>query len=55
MMASIPGNIRQQLTSRIPVGRFAKPEEIAWGAVFLAADTGFVTGQETGINGGMGM
>jgi acetoacetyl-CoA reductase len=55
MMATIPSNIREQLTSRIPVARFGTPEEIAWGAVFLAADTGFVTGQEIGINGGMGM
>jgi acetoacetyl-CoA reductase/3-oxoacyl-[acyl-carrier protein] reductase len=55
MMATIPSNIREQLTSKIPVGRFAQPEEIAWGVLFLAADTGFVTGQEIGINGGMGM
>jgi len=55
MMATIPSNIREQLTARIPVGRFAQPEEIAWGVLFLAADTGFVTGQEIGINGGMGM
>jgi acetoacetyl-CoA reductase/3-oxoacyl-[acyl-carrier protein] reductase len=55
MMSTIPANIREQLTSKIPVGRFAQPEEIAWGVIFLAADTGFVTGQEIGINGGMGM
>jgi acetoacetyl-CoA reductase/3-oxoacyl-[acyl-carrier protein] reductase len=55
MMATIPANIREQLTGKIPVGRFADPAEIAWGVVFLAADTGFVTGQEIGINGGMGM
>jgi acetoacetyl-CoA reductase/3-oxoacyl-[acyl-carrier protein] reductase len=55
MMATIPSNIREQLTAKIPVGRFAQPEEIAWGVLFLAADTGFVTGQEIGINGGMGM
>jgi NAD(P)-dependent dehydrogenase (short-subunit alcohol dehydrogenase family) len=55
MMATIPSNIREQLTAKIPVGRFAQPEEIAWGVTFLAADTGFVTGQELGINGGMGM
>jgi NAD(P)-dependent dehydrogenase (short-subunit alcohol dehydrogenase family) len=55
MKATIPSNIREQLTTKIPVGRFAQPEEIAWGVLFLAADTGFVTGQEIGINGGMGM
>lgn len=55
MMATIPGNVREQLTAKIPMGRFAQPAEIAWGVVFLAADTGFVTGQEIGINGGMGM
>lgn len=55
MMATIPANVREQLTAKIPMGRFAQPTEIAWGVVFLAADTGFVTGQEIGINGGMGM
>jgi len=55
MMATIPANVREQLTAKIPMGRFAQPAEIAWGVVFLAADTGFVTGQEIGINGGMGM
>ena len=55
MMSTIPANIREQLTAKIPMGRFAQPAEIAWGVVFLAADTGFVTGQEIGINGGMGM
>jgi acetoacetyl-CoA reductase len=55
MVAAMPANIKETLTAKIPVGRMADPSEIAWGVVFLAGDTGFVTGQEIAINGGMGM
>jgi NAD(P)-dependent dehydrogenase (short-subunit alcohol dehydrogenase family) len=37
----------------IPLGRMARPEEIACAAVFLASDNaGFVTGQTLHVNGG---
>jgi 3-oxoacyl-[acyl-carrier protein] reductase len=37
----------------IPLGRMARPEEIARAAVFLASDdAGFVTGQTVHVNGG---
>ena len=41
------------MESRIPLGRFGEPEEIAYGIVFLASDeAAFVTGSELVIDGG---
>jgi NAD(P)-dependent dehydrogenase (short-subunit alcohol dehydrogenase family) len=38
----------------IPIGREGRPADIAWAAVFLAADdAGFVTGQNFEVDGGM--
>lgn len=37
-----------------PLGRFAKPEEVAWGIVFLLSDAAsFITGTALKIDGGM--
>ena len=39
--------------SRIPLGRFAQPEEIAYGVLYLASDeSSYVTGSELVIDGG---
>jgi cyclopentanol dehydrogenase len=45
---------RSQLTvSRIPLGRYGRPEEVALGVLYLASDeAGFVTGSELVIDGG---
>ncbi|MBM4433070.1 MAG: 3-oxoacyl-ACP reductase FabG, partial [Chloroflexi bacterium] len=38
---------------RLPIGRVARPQEIAWGAVYLASDEAdFVTGHTLFIDGG---
>jgi len=38
----------------IPIGREGRPADIAWAAVFLAADdAGFITGQNFEVDGGM--
>ena len=43
----------QRALSRIPMGRVAEPEEIAYGALFLASDeSSFMTGSELIIDGG---
>jgi acetoacetyl-CoA reductase/3-oxoacyl-[acyl-carrier protein] reductase len=52
MFAEVPEHIQNQIKERIPLGRFAKPEEIAKAVVFLAADGDYVTGQQINVNGG---
>ena len=45
---------RYRLTiSRIPLGRYGRPEEVAYGVLFLASDeSSFMTGSELVIDGG---
>ncbi len=52
MFAKVPANIQEQIKARIPVGRFAHPEEIAKAVIFLAADGAYITGQQINVNGG---
>ena len=43
----------ESYTSRVPLGRWARPEEVAYGVLFLASDeSSYVTGSELEINGG---
>ncbi len=54
MTATIPENIVTNLTERIPLKRFAEPEEIAAVHVFLAsADASYITGQVLFVDGGV--
>lgn len=47
---------REKITSRIPLGRFAHPEEVARAAVFLASDDGaYMTGHTLVLSGGVVM
>lgn len=52
MVDAIPEDIAAQIKSKIPLGRFAAPEEIAKAAAFLAAEGDYITGQELNVNGG---
>lgn len=52
MFAEIPEKIQDQIKTRIPIGRFAKPEEIAKAVIFLAVDGDYITGQQINVNGG---
>lgn len=52
MLAKVPEDIQNQIKSRIPLGRFGMPEEIAKAVVFLAADGDYITGQQINVNGG---
>jgi 3-oxoacyl-(acyl-carrier-protein) reductase len=52
MSESIPEEIMAQAKARIPLGRFATPEEVAKAAGFLATDGDYITGEELNVNGG---
>lgn len=50
---SVPKEVWEPLISLVPMKRFGKPDEIAYGVVFLASDeSSFVTGADLVIDGG---
>lgn len=56
MTKVLPEEQKQQLMSRIPLGRLGAPEEIASVVVFLASDAGgYISGETIHVNGGMYM
>src|SRR6202140_5090542 len=52
MFAKVPAEIQAQIKAKIPLGRFAQPEEIAKAVIFLVADGNYITGQQITVNGG---
>jgi len=55
MLTKVPAKILEQLRAKIPLQRFARPDEVAKAAAFLAADGDYITGQQISINGGLYM
>ncbi len=55
MLADVPEPIRERLLGRVPLGRFARPEEIARAVVFVASEADYMTGTCLDINGGLFM
>jgi acetoacetyl-CoA reductase/3-oxoacyl-[acyl-carrier protein] reductase len=52
MFAKVPAEIQARIKSKIPLARFAHPEEIARAVIFLVTDGDYITGQVIGVNGG---
>lgn len=55
MFAEVPDKIREQILTRIPLGRLGKPEEVAQAVTYLVANGDYVTGQQINVNGGAHM
>jgi 3-oxoacyl-[acyl-carrier protein] reductase len=56
LTGSLPENVKDQIRSQVPMGRFGEPEEVAQVVAFLAGEpAGYVTGQTIAVDGGMTM
>ena len=56
MVMAIRQDVRDQIIAGIPMGRLAKPQEIAAAVAFLASEeAGYITGANINVNGGMHM
>jgi NAD(P)-dependent dehydrogenase (short-subunit alcohol dehydrogenase family) len=56
MVAAVPDRALDRIKEQIPLGRLARPEEVARAVCFLAADeSAYITGQIWAINGGLDM
>ena len=54
MLAGVPEAIREKIVAKVPIGRIARPEEIAGVHAFLASeDAAYITGQVIFVDGGI--
>jgi NAD(P)-dependent dehydrogenase (short-subunit alcohol dehydrogenase family) len=53
MLSQVAPEIREQIAQRIPLHRFATPEEVAALVRFLCTEGGYITGQVISVNGGL--
>lgn len=55
-MLTLPRTDQERICNALPSGRFGRPEEVADLVCFLARDdAGYLTAQEIGIDGGLGL
>ncbi len=56
MTDALSDEIKEAFTSKIPMGRFGNPKEVAEAAAFLLSDhSSYITGEVLKVNGGMNM
>jgi acetoacetyl-CoA reductase len=55
MLSGVPEQVQTEIKAKIPLGRFAEPDEVAKAALFLVADGDYITGQQLNVNGGIYM
>ena len=55
MVTALSDEVKQALVSRIPMGRFGRPEEVATLVRYLVTEGDYITGQQFNVNGGMYM
>ena len=56
MVRAMPDKAREELASRVPLGRMGTPEEVAGAVMFLLGESaGYVTGAVLNISGGLYM
>lgn len=54
MTSAMPEEVLTQISSKVPVGRLGKPEEIANACLFLASDAaGYINGTTLSVDGGL--
>jgi 3-oxoacyl-[acyl-carrier protein] reductase len=54
MLESVPDRVKEKILDRIPLSRFATPEDVAGIVSFVASeDSSYMTGQILAVNGGM--
>lgn len=53
MLEAVPGDIRQHLIEKIPLGRFGQTEEVATCVRYLVTEADYMTAQAISLNGGI--